>query len=152
MRVFMLRRRARRPASRQPASQPASQPARQPANQPDRPPGSEAVPRLPYCQGYLMGARCYTSNVDGFMGHGYLISKAILLPRLPYGCALLHLERPSSEAYIGEPRPRRTETGEPSPGEPKRANRNGRTETPANRYSGEPRRANRYSGETKRAN
>ncbi len=39
-------------------------------------------PRLPYGQGYLMGARCYALNVDGFMGQGYLMAKAIIWPRL----------------------------------------------------------------------
>ena len=42
--------------------------------------------------GDLLGARCYALNVDGFMGKGYLMAKATLWPRLPYGCALLGLE------------------------------------------------------------
>ena len=38
--------------------------------------------RLPYGLGYLMGARWYALNVDGFMGKDYLIAKATYIPSL----------------------------------------------------------------------
>ena len=47
-------------------------------------PKATLLPVLLHSQGYLIGASCYALNVGGFMGQGYLVATATLLPILQY--------------------------------------------------------------------